>query len=108
VLGRGNRGCTGSNRASRTGAEPHPDHPLNGNGQSLRDRLRVIVRQHQLDPALVKAYAADYCGVSALREANREQVEKFVSYLDELARNDRSGLICLLNSYGQKKDEAAA
>jgi hypothetical protein len=34
-----------------------------------------IIRQHQLDPNLVKAYATDFCGVKTLREATREQVE---------------------------------
>jgi hypothetical protein len=33
------------------------------NGQPrLRDRLCLLIRQHQLDAGLVKAYAADYCG----------------------------------------------
>src|ERR1700730_13369818 len=33
------------------------------NGQPrLRDRLCLLIRQYQLDPGLVKAYAADYCG----------------------------------------------
>src|SRR5205823_10220127 len=89
---------------------PQPAHVTNanGNGQSLRDRLRLIVRQHQLDPALVKAYAADFCAVSELREASREQVERFVDHLNDLATNSRDALLCLLNSYAQKKDEAAA
>src|SRR6266568_3555556 len=36
-------------------------NPVNGNGDHpLRDRLCLLIRQHQLDPALVKTYAADY------------------------------------------------
>jgi hypothetical protein len=58
--------------------------PANGNGHGgpkVRDRLCQIIRQHQLDPNLVKAYATDFCGVKALRDATREQVETFVTQL---------------------------
>jgi hypothetical protein len=72
------------------------------NGQPrLRDRLCVLIRQHGLDPALVKAYAADFCGTPTLREANRESVEAFVSHLATAAKENRDGLICRLNSYAQ-------
>src|SRR5581483_9974350 len=57
--------------------EPPPEAPPkhapksanNGNGTSstLRDRLTLLIRQHQLDPGLVKLYAADFCGVHELR-----------------------------------------
>ena len=70
----------------------------------IRDRL---IRQHQLDPNLVKAYATDFCGVKALRDATREQVETFVTQLADWAEKDRSALLCQLNSYiGQKEDAA--
>jgi hypothetical protein len=37
------------------------------NGQPrLRDQLCVLIRQHNLDPALVKAYAADFCGTATV------------------------------------------
>jgi ABC-type transporter MlaC component len=42
-----------------------------------------MIRQHQLDPNLVKAYATDFCGTKTLREATREQVENFVKNLAE-------------------------
>ncbi len=81
---------------------------VNGNGhRPLRDRLCLLIRQHQLDPALVKAYAADYCGVSELRKANREKVESFVKHLAEYASNDRDALICQLNSYGMSEKKQA-
>ena len=35
--------------------------PSNGQPR-LRDRLCQLIRQHQLDPTLVKRYAADFCG----------------------------------------------
>ena len=52
----------------------------NGNGSAPKvcDRLCQIIRQHKLDPELVKSYAVDFCGTKTLREASREQVENFV------------------------------
>ena len=60
-----------------------PPQLANGNagGRTVRDRLCQVIRQHQLDPNLVKAYATDFCGVKALRDATREQVETFVAHL---------------------------
>ncbi|HLB90003.1 MAG TPA: hypothetical protein VJK29_20260 [Terriglobales bacterium] len=73
-----------------------------GNGQPrLRDRLCLLIRQHQLDPTLVKRYAADFCGTEALRDASRELVESFVTHLAEWAARDCKGLLCKLNSYAQ-------
>lgn len=77
----------------------------NGNGSGggeprLRDRLCLLIRQHQLDPTLVKRYAADFCGTQELREASRDLVESFVATLAQQAATDRDGLICKLNGYG--------
>jgi hypothetical protein len=72
------------------------------NGQPrLRDQLCVLIRQHKLDPTLVKAYAADFCGTQTLAEATRHLVESFISHLSSSAREDRDGLICKLNSYAR-------
>jgi hypothetical protein len=80
----------------------------NGNGQPcLRDRLSQLIRQHQLDPALVKLYAADYCGTQELRQASREQIVSFINHLSEQVAKDREALVCQLNSYGQKQAGAA-
>ena len=79
-------------------------HSSNGssNGQPrLRDRLCVLIRQHGLDPTLVKAYAADFCGTPTLKEASRDLVESFVSHLATTAKENRDGLVCKLNSYAQ-------
>jgi hypothetical protein len=79
------------------------DQPTNSNGrsspQSLRDRLNLLVRQHQLDPVLVKRYAADFCGTQALRDASRELVEDFIAMLAKKASQDLAGLQCQLTSY---------
>jgi hypothetical protein len=74
----------------------------NGNAHPLRDRLRLLIRQHQLDPALVKLYAADFCGTQELRQARRELVEDFIQHLTQYAAHDREGLLCELNSFAPK------
>jgi len=86
-----------------------PPQPANGNGASrtVRDRLCQIIRQHQLDPNLVKSYATDFCGVKTLRDATRDQVQTFVTHLADWAEKDRNALLCQLNSYlGQKAGAA--
>jgi hypothetical protein len=86
-----------------------PPQPANGShgNPTVRDRLCQLIRQHQLDSNLVKAYATDFCAVKALREATREQVENFVKHLADWAEKDRNALLCQLNSYlGQKEGVA--
>ena len=86
-----------------------PAEPGNGDcgGPKVRDRLCQIIRQHQLDPNLVKAYAMNFCGVTALREATREQIENFVAHLADWAEKDRNALLCQLNSHLSPKEGAA-
>ena len=79
----------------------------NGSGHKVRDRLCQIIRQHKLDPELVKAYAVDFCGTKALKDATREQVESFVQQLAEAAKKDRNALLCQLNSYARPSQEVA-
>ena len=87
---------------------PQPSPNGNGHGSStVRDRLCQIIRQHELDPNLVKSYAVDICGVKTLREATREQVENFVRHLADWAEKDRNALLCQLNSYMPAKEGAA-
>jgi hypothetical protein len=101
--------------APRSNTPGPPDHrktPTSTNGNNshhngqprLRDRLCLLIRQHKLDAALVKAYAADYCGTPTLREASREQVEAFINDLALRAAKDRDGLICQLNSYSKSQE----
>jgi hypothetical protein len=96
----------GSTQSSRE-AKKLPSQASNGNGNKgvprVRDRLCQLIRQHQLDPNLVKAYATDFCGVKTLREATREQVEAFVQQLADWAEKDRNALLCQLNSYPAQK-----
>jgi hypothetical protein len=81
--------------------------PNNGsaNGQPrLRDQLCLLIRQYNLDPTLVKAYAADFCGTETLSGASRELVESFISHLATSAKENRDVLVCKLNSYAQPQE----
>ena len=92
--------------------EKLPPQKANGNGNGagpkVRDRLCQIIRQHKLDPELVKAYAVDFCGTKTLRDASREQVENFVQQLADWAEKDRNALLCQLNSYTRPTQEVVA
>jgi hypothetical protein len=97
-------------RSNASGPPVQPKASVGGNnghhnGQPrLRDRLCLLIRQHQLDAGLVKAYAADYCGTTTLPDASREQVEAFINDLAESAAKDRDGVICQLNSYAKQPE----
>jgi hypothetical protein len=83
--------------------------PSNGNGSAncqprLRDKLCLLIRKYDLDPNLVKRYAADFCGTESLRDAGRDLVEAFVSTVAEEAAKDRAALLCKLNSYSQPEE----
>jgi hypothetical protein len=85
---------------------PHSNGHHNSNGSNngqprLRDQLCVLIRQYSLDPTLVKAYAADFCGTATLKEASRDLVESFILELATSAKNDPDTLLCKLNSYAQ-------
>jgi hypothetical protein len=78
----------------------HPESNGSSNGQPrLRDQLCLLIRQHNLNPTLVKAYAADFCGTQTLAGATRNLVASFISHLSSSAKEDLDGLICKLNSY---------
>lgn len=89
-------------RAATPHSNGHPGSNGSSNGQPrLRDQLCLLIRQHSLDPSLVKAYAADFCGTETLKEAGRDLVESFVTQLAASAKKDRDALVCKLNSYAQ-------
>ena len=77
------------------------------NGHRLRDRLCQLIRQHELDPILVKSYAIDFCDVKTLKEATREQVENFIEHVADWASKDKNALVCQLNSYLGKQEVVA-
>jgi hypothetical protein len=87
--------------------QPNGSHSPNGsnNGQPrLRDQLCLLIRRYNLDPTLVKRYAADFCGTETLKEASRDLVEAFISQLAAAAKEDRDGLLCKLNSYAKSME----
>ena len=86
--------------------------PPNGNGSTngqprLRDKLCLLIRKYELDPNLVKRYAADFCGTQELRDAGRDLVEAFVATVADEAAKDRAALLCKLNSYSQPEEVRA-
>jgi hypothetical protein len=96
---------------SRPKPSKRPPQSTNGNGNGsggprVRDRLCQLIRQHQLEPELVKAYAVDFCGTSSLKESSRSQVEQFVQHLADWAERDRDALLCQLNSYPRVGQQA--
>lgn len=103
-------------KAGPTATAPNPSRSTKGNGNGngngsrhkVRDSLCQIIRQHQLDPVLVKAYAVDFCGSKTLKDATREQVEEFVQKLADSAHKDRNALLCQLNSYVRPDQEVVA
>jgi hypothetical protein len=89
-------------RAATSHSNGHPGSNGSSSGQPrLRDQLCLLIRQHNLDPSLVKAYAADFCGTETLKDASRDLVESFISQLAAAAKKDRDALVCKLNSYSQ-------
>ena len=92
---------------SHNHAPPNKTCASNGSNNGhprLRDKLCLLIRKYELDPTLVKRYAADFCGTEALRDASRDLVDAFISTLAEEAEKDRAALICKLNSYNQLEE----
>ena len=81
--------------------------PVEMNEHPLRDRLLVLVRQHRLDAGLVKLYAADFCGVDEIRQADRERLRLFIELLAREAGTDLDGLRKKLSSYSKTAEGAA-
>lgn len=79
---------------------PSPNGSSNGQPR-LKDKLCLLIREYNLNPTQVKAYAADFCGTETLSGASRELVESFIFNLEKLAKENRDSLVCKLNSYSQ-------
>jgi len=84
--------------------QPHTPNGANNGKPRLRDQLCVLIRQYNLDPTQVKAYAADFCGTQTLSGASRDLVESFISHLSASAKENRDSLVCKLNSYAQPQE----
>ena len=99
----GNRSPIGPSEPQKPASAAINNGHQNGHAR-LRDRLCLLIRQHQLDANLVKAYAADFCGTPNLRDATREQIETFIANLSDWATKDRPALLCKLNSYSRPQE----
>jgi hypothetical protein len=98
-------GSSGSTRGHEQFSTPQPPKNGSNNGQPrLRDRLCILIRQYNLDPTLVKAYAADFCGTETLKGASRDLVESFIAHIATSAKENRDSLVCKLNSYAQPQE----
>jgi hypothetical protein len=98
-----------SSAPSPSDSHTQPRNTCASNGSNnghprLRDKLCLLIRKYELDPTLVKRYAADFCGTEVLRDASRDLVEAFISTLADEAAKDRAALICKLNSYNQLEE----
>jgi hypothetical protein len=93
---------TGRNHESSAG--PHTRNGASNGQPRLRDQLCLLIRQYNLDPTLVKAYAADFCGTQSLKDARRELVESFITHLTASAKENRDALLAKLNSYAQPQE----
>jgi hypothetical protein len=94
-------------RSSTTPPPSNGSHPSNGSGNGqprLRDQLCLLIRQHNLDANLVKAYAVDFCGTKSLSEASRDSVERFIYQLAKSAKENRDSLVCKLNAYARVQE----
>jgi hypothetical protein len=85
---------SGSNNDRTDGQDQHSNH----NQPRLRDRLRLLIRQHDLDPSQVKRYAAEFCHVQSLHEASREQIQEVIDHLAALAEQGHETLVARLQS----------
>jgi len=94
-------------RSASIPSSSNGSRPSNGSGNGqprLRDQLCLLIRQYNLDPNLVKAYAADFCGTQTLSGASRDLVESFISQLAKSAKENRAALLCKLNSYAHPQE----
>jgi hypothetical protein len=84
--------------------QPQSQDGSNNGQPRLRDKLCLIIRQYNLDPNLLKAYAADFCGTQTLKDASRDLVESFISHVTTAAKENRDGLVCKLNSFARSQE----
>jgi len=94
-------------RQPRSNKSEADESPANRDGHKLRDRLRLVIRQHRLDPNLVKGYAAHFCQASELRHAEKAKIEQFVYHLSQYASHNRDDLLKELNRYAGGSEGAA-
>lgn len=80
-------------------AKPQPKQQPEPVAPRLRDRLALLVRSHGLDAAAVKRYAAEFCQVRDLKQADRGRVERFVADLETGLSSRREEVLRTLSRY---------
>ena len=80
-------GSTGGGKDQTQPANPPPGNGSSNGQPKLRDRLCVLIRQYNLNPTLLKAYATDFCGTQTLSEANGQCDEGHALRADETPNN---------------------
>jgi hypothetical protein len=81
-------GSPGPTRGYEQSTKPQSQNGSSNGQPRLRGRLCLLIRQYNLDPTLVKAYAADFCGTETLKGASRDLVESFISHIASSAREN--------------------
>jgi hypothetical protein len=73
----------------------------------LRDQLRQLIRQEQLESRGVKSYALKHLEVASFRDASREQVEGLLTHLRQRLFEDRAGFLADLAKLSADHQEVA-
>lgn len=71
---------------------------------TVGDRLKLILREHQLDPVEVLHYAYRFIGVSDLKSAPTSELERFARHLEQLAIANRTWLQAELSQGAQSAE----
>jgi hypothetical protein len=93
------QGTSGPSQKLRNHANVVNDStPPNGQPR-LRDKLCLLIRKYELDPELVKRYAASFCGTEIIGDASRDLVASFIESLTKQAVTNPEALTCKLNGF---------
>ena len=71
---------------------------------SVGDRLKIILREHGLDPLQVLRYAFQYLEISDLKAASAEELERFADHLEQFAISNRTWLLANLSRAAKGTD----
>jgi hypothetical protein len=76
-------------KSGRTRPEPEIASPIDAPSAvtqpSAVDRLKLVIREHQLPPAQVRQYGCQYLGVQEMRDATAVQINSLAGHLEQFA-----------------------
>lgn len=85
------------------GAKPGGPRPVpKPESTSLRERLALLVRNYGLDARAVKRYAVAFCQVEDLKQARRNDVERFIEQLAEGLVHHHEQTVKLLSGFARE------